>query len=190
MGSGKTSFARSLGELGAVVVDADGMGHQLLRNPGIKRAVVNAFGVDVLDHTGQINRKAVARIVFRDEKKLRLLNRLLHPAIIDGIRCKVAEWRSRRCAGLLVLDAPLLFEAGLEELCDEIVFVAAPREECARRLRRRRHWSGQEAARRKLFQHTASWKAAHSDIIIDNGGSERELIEKAKSFWRKRMCAG
>jgi len=189
VGSGKTTFARALARQGAVVADADETGHRLLRDPGVKHAVVKAFGVDILDDSGQIDRKTVAGIVFHDADKLDTLDRLLHPTMFARIRRTAEQWRRRRSGGMLVIDAALLFEAGLDDICDEVVFVETAPQMCAERLERARGWSERETARRQRFQRSPSWKTTRSDTVIDNTGSERELIEKAKRFWRERICS-
>ena len=171
--------------MGAEVANADEMVHRLLREPAVKQAVVNAFGVDVLGMTGQVERTAVADIAFGDERKLRQLNRLLHPAVREAVCCKARVPSD----AVLVIDAPLLFEGGLADLCDRIVFVDAPAQVCRRRLRRTRGWDPGEADRRQRFQRDAQWKMARSDSVIDNTGSERDLIEKARRFWRDATCA-
>jgi dephospho-CoA kinase len=180
VGSGKTTFARALGRKGAQVMHADEMAHALLRQPDTKRAVVAAFGVEVLGETGQVDRAAVAEVVFGDGSKLRTLNRLIHP----GVREAVLREAERQDPRPLVIDAPLLFEGGLAGLCDRIVFVDAPARTCARRLAETRNWSQQEVDRRQQFQRSDRWKMNHSDTVVRNTGSEGELIDEARRFWR------
>ncbi len=172
--SGKSTVAAFFRNRGARVIDADAIGHRVIDRPGLRARLVRAWGAGIL-RGARVDRGRLARAAFRSRADALRLNRLVHPAILREIRRRIA--RSR---GWVVLDAPLLFEAGADRLCDRVVFVDAPR-----RLRHARAESGGrrmrpgEAARRERFQRSAAYKRRRADYVIDNTGPKSRTREQA-----------
>ena len=121
IGCGKSTVAGWLGELGAVVVDADAVGRAVTDEPGIAQAIVDRFGTAVRAD-GAIDRAALGRIVFRDATALADLEAIVHPAVRPAILEQVAQ-AERTGASAVVIEAIKLVEGGLAELCDEVWLV-------------------------------------------------------------------
>jgi dephospho-CoA kinase len=176
VGSGKSTVAALFRNWGARVLDADAIGHRVIERPDVKARLVRAWGPGIL-RGGRVDRARLAREAFRSRDSVRLLNRLVHPAILREIRRRIA--RSRRW---VVLDAALLFEAGADRLCDRVVFVEAPR-----RVRRRRAaargMGPEESARRERFQRPAAYKKRRADDVIDNAGSKSRTEKQAREIY-------
>jgi dephospho-CoA kinase len=185
--SGKSFVAAELKRLGAGVLDADRAGHEVLAQEDVKEAIRRRWGAKVFDASGQVNRPALARIVFAPPpdgpRELTHLEQLTHPRIATLLR---QQMRQSTDAGgrAAVLDAPVLFEAGWHTLCDVIVFVEAPREARLTRAKTR-GWSEEEFARREMAQKLLSWKRSRADAVIDNGGSTERTAAQVEQLWRR-----
>jgi dephospho-CoA kinase len=125
IGSGKSTVARVLAELGCVVCDSDALGRAALRDPVIRQELVRWWGDDIVDARGEIDRGAVAAIVFRDPAERRRLEGLTHPWIEARRREQFAG--APDSATAFVIDAPLLYEVGLDAECDAVIFVETER---------------------------------------------------------------
>jgi len=182
MGSGKSSIAGIFKRMGAVIIDADATAHQVLQWPDIKARIVEVFGQEVLSG-GEISRRALGEKVFDDEALVHKLNSIVHPAVIDESK-KIIE-ASRRDSGCraVVLDAPLLLEAGLEGLCDCLVFVDAGEAVRAERLAAARGWDAKETSRREKFQDSLISKRIRADYTVDNNGSLDEAARQVAAVW-------
>lgn len=178
--SGKSTVAEMLGSLGAKVIDADEMAHELLEKPGIKEKVLERWGKGLLGREGRIDRGKLASIVFSDGKALKELTNLLHPPILESIRSEA----NRKGPKPLVLDAALLLETGLDEVCDLLIFVEAGPEVKEERARLK-GWSSGEVQRREGFQAPASQKKKRAHFVIDNNSSKEETFRQLKDFWQK-----
>ena len=126
--SGKSTVSRMLRQKGAHIIDADEIAKEIVK-PG-KPAwedIVRYFGKEILDESGNIRRKKLAKIVFSDEKKLNLLNRITHPRIVEEIKRELEACR-RRNEKIVIIDAALLLEIGHDVLVDEVWVVAGGEE--------------------------------------------------------------
>lgn len=192
IGTGKTTVARILKELGLTVISADEIGHQLLE-PGteVYEQVKKFFGPEVLDEAGRIDRQTLGRLVFRDPEKRRRLNDLMHPAIIARIKAEVE--RLKQAGKDVVVEAPLLFEAGLAAKAatgfDEIWVVAASPAVQLARVQARNGLGADEARRRIDAQMPLEEKIARAEVTVYNDGSETELKEKVKALFTARKRA-
>ncbi|HHW11797.1 MAG TPA: dephospho-CoA kinase [Firmicutes bacterium] len=192
LGTGKTTVARILQELGLTVISADQIGHQLLE-PGtaVYERVKEFFGPEILDAAGQIDRRALGRIVFRDPEKRGRLNDLTHPAIIARIKAEVD--RLKQAGKDVVVEVPLLFEAGLAAKAeigfDEIWVVAASPAVQLARVQTRDGLGEEEARRRIGVQMPLEMKIARADVVVYNDGNETELKEKVKAIFAARKQA-
>lgn len=188
---GKTTVARMLEKLGAHVIDVDGIGHEMLKkgSPAYDD-LVEAFGRQVLDENGDISREKLGRLVFQNPQMRGRLNEIVHPHII-----RISLERARRFArenpcGIVVLDAPLLFEVGMEGEVDVTAVVAADeRKQMERQLERWRRM-GREADEREALariraQMPLERKVKMADFVIENDGSIEELREEVEKLWRK-----
>ena len=182
IGSGKTTVARLLAERGAVVVDADELARQALR-PGTRsfEQVWALFGDEVITSEGELDRAAIAAIVFADEKKRRALESITHPEVFR-LLAEAVEWH-RDSDNVVVFDAPLIIETGFHEACDVVVVVTASEATRIERLRRDRGMSQAEAAVRMASQVGAEAREAAADLVIDNEGDLPALERQIDELW-------
>lgn len=189
IGAGKSEVSRILAGHGAVIIDTALLGHEAYA-PGTVpwRAVVKAFGRDILLPDAQIDRKILGDIVFSDPEELDRLNAIMRPAIADMIRerLRAAERQGRRVA---VLDSATLIEAGWTELVDEVWLTTAPEEEIYRRLRVRSGLSVRHIAERIESQISDEVRRAHADVVIENNGSLTDLRVMVEERWAERIQA-
>lgn len=184
--SGKSLVAQQLQELGAVVLDGDQEGHEVLREPEVIEALRRHFGDTVLQVDGSIHRGAVAQKVFAQStegrRDLAFLEQLTHPRIGAHLSRRLDELRQQEVP-VVVLDAALMFKAGWDWLCDHILYVDAPREtRLARALSR--GWSEQNFADREASQTPLEIKRARATATIDNSGSPEQTRRQVEQFWQ------
>jgi dephospho-CoA kinase len=183
IGSGKSTLAALLAERGALVIDADRLGHEALM-PGEPawREVVDQFGDEVLAAGSMdIDRKVLGRIVFGDPNKLAALNAITHPVIMR----KIAETleASQRTDRIVILDAALIVELGLVDSLDAIVVVASDTDIRRARLMKDRGMSRDEIDERIRAQAKPEDLIAKADIVVTNDGSLEELTKEADRVW-------
>lgn len=183
--SGKSTVARMLGSLGASVIDADKICHQLINTEKIRDKICKKWGNQLQDKDGKINRRALGKIVFSDEEKLSELNKIIHPKVINIIRRQIADFTDKDKTNAIVLDAALLAEANLTILCDTIIFVDTKKHISMKRAQKSRKWPLHETTKREKFQHSMREKKAIADIIINNNLSKANTFNQVKDFWNK-----
>ena len=179
-GTGKSTVARMFAAKGARVLDADKLAHQALalKSPSGRR-VVRLFGRGIVVG-GRISRRQLARIIFRDAKKRRALERIIHPVVIRQIRRRLRSDRSR----LVVVEVPLLIEAGMQRGMDYTVVVTASKKTQKSRLKARGVSPG-EIKRRVQSQMPLSKKKKYADFIINNNSSHRKTRMQVNKIIRK-----
>jgi dephospho-CoA kinase len=184
--SGKSLVAKQLQELGAWVLDADRAGHEVLEEPEVRQALRGRWGEEVFHSWGEVDRAAIARIVFgpppRGPRELSFLEQLTHPRIGARLRRQADDAR-RQGATAVVLDAALMLEAGWDDQCDTILFVAAPRSVRLQRARQR-GWSEEQFAAREAAQKSLEDKRQRADQTIDNSGTAEQTAEQVCRIWQ------
>jgi dephospho-CoA kinase len=182
--SGKSLVARQMVELGAGWLDADRAGHEALEIPEIKQALRDRWGDDVIAVDGRVSRTAVGQHVFGPGATAdrRFLEQLTHPRIGELLGRQAAALEEEG-KSVLVLDAPLLMEAGWDEFCDKTVFVDTPHEVRLQRARGR-GWSDAEFSAREAAQESLDVKRKRADVVLDNSGSPEFTREQVERFWR------
>ncbi len=169
--TGKSTVAQMLEDLGATVIDADALVHDLQRQgTPVYRDIVAAFGPGILDRSGEIDRKALGAIVFADPVQLRTLESIVHPAVLIESLHRIAEAPTP----VVVYEAIKLIEAGRTEMCDALWVVTARAEVQLRRLMRDRHMSEADARQRIEAQPPQSEKIKQATVVIDNSRSLEE----------------
>lgn len=182
---GKTAVAAGLARRGAVVFNADELGHHVIQESEVRDALVGRWGGGVLDADGHVLRPAVAKIVFAETStaaaERQFLEQLVHPGIRRRIEAGIRQLPDAAIPAV-VIDAALLLEAGWSEVCTQIVFVDCPRQE---RLRRAlsRGWSAEEFARREAAQAPIEEKRRAASYVIDNSGTLDDLEDQVDRFW-------
>ena len=179
--SGKSTVSAMLAELGAEVIDADHIARQVVM-PGTPAwcKLRDHFGPGVLHPDGQLDRQALADIVFADQSKLALLNEITHPAIFARIADLLEAHHGQDV--VVVLDAALLIEAGLADGVDVVIVVHSPREIQVDRLAAKGVGS-QDARNRIASQLEPEKRLARADIVIDNSGSLEDLGRQVDKLW-------
>jgi len=178
IGSGKSTVADELERLGCVVSRSDELGRAALRDPEIRGRLVHWWGKDILDESGEVDRGKVAAIVFDDQRERERLEALVHPWI--EARRQACFERAPADAAALVIDAPLLFEAGLDRVCDVVLFVDAERSVRLRRVAESRGWGEAELTRREESQMPLDAKRSRADYVVQNDGAREELVERVR----------
>ena len=174
-GAGKSAVARRLEAVGWTVVDADVLARRVVE-PGeaALAALVERFSEAILSPDGALDRAALARIAFASADATAALNAIVHPAVIARMKDELEAARARGVQAV-VLDVPLLFQAGLETLCDITVAVTAPEAVRLERICRRDALSEDAATARMNAQPPAEYYTSRADRVIDNGGDETVL---------------
>jgi dephospho-CoA kinase len=173
IGAGKSSVAKILAEFGCLVSDSDAGARASLRDPKIKQTIVQWWGDRVLDEHSDIHRPTIASIIFADPAERRRLESLTHPWIEAKRKQEFAAAPPGTPA--LVIDAPLLFEAGLDRACDAVIYVDADPEVRLARVRRNRGWSDAELSQREISQLPLDEKRSRADHVVTNNGDLGEL---------------
>lgn len=179
IGSGKSTVAEMMSRHGCLVIDSDQRAKAALDRPDVRSALVEWWGDTILGEDGRIDRKKVAAIIFAQPAERERLEALVHPIVRQDRAAMVAEARRGGTAGTrfnaVVIDAPLLFEAGLDAECDAVVFVDAPRQERVDRVMRNRGWTAEELERRESAQWPLERKRAASRFVVANTGRVDEM---------------
>ncbi|HUY36693.1 MAG TPA: dephospho-CoA kinase [Pirellulales bacterium] len=184
--SGKSLVARQLCDLGAGLLDGDRAGHEALRLPEVQRLVKERWGEAVFAADGQVDRRALARIVFAPPPggpcELEHLERITHPRITQSLRDQIAALAAEGRPAA-VLDAPVMLKAGWHEFCHFIVFVDVSKE--VRQVRsQQRGWSQEDFAAREAAQESLDVKRRLADTIVDNSGSPEATRAQVERLWR------
>lgn len=187
IGSGKSTFAALLAERGAIVIDADALGHQALA-PGRPtwHSVVDQFGDGILAAGSMdIDRKVLGRIVFADPAKRAALNAITHPFILRRIAESLEAFRNTD--EIVVLDAALIVELGLTGSLDAIVVVASDTEVRRSRLMKDRGMTSEAVTERMAAQAPTETLLATADIVVRNDGDLEHLKAEADRVWAELM---
>jgi dephospho-CoA kinase len=177
VGSGKSTVAEEFERLGGYRIDCDKLGHALLTDDDVKFEIRSVWGSAVFDETGEVSRQALGKIVFQDAEQLESLERILHPRIREGILRGVTAARKTNCP-VVVVDAAVLFEAGWDDLCTQIVFVDAPEDNRLHRVKTKRGWDAETLRRREARQIPLDKKAKRCHHSIRNHSSVSHLKEQ------------
>jgi dephospho-CoA kinase len=185
IGSGKSRVAEALARRGARVINADRIGHDALRDPEIRRQIVERWGGGLIDDSGEIVRPRLAQIVFADDAQRRALEAIVHPWIGQRLREVIAAAQAEPDSRFLVLDAAVMLEAGWNSACDKLVFVDTPRPLRLERAARQRRWTAAEVEARERAQLPLTAKAALADHVLDNSGTPDDLERQVDSLLDK-----
>ncbi|HCJ66077.1 MAG TPA: dephospho-CoA kinase, partial [Elusimicrobia bacterium] len=184
--SGKSIVINEFKKLGAKIIDADRIAHQLLKqDKKIKKEIISFFGEEVQKKNGEINRKKLGKIVFADTKKRKLLEKIVHPLIISEIKKKLNHLITKSRNHCIVIDAPLLFEAGITNLVDKIIVVFVPKKIQLKRLMKRNQINKKEAEQRISSQWDIRKKVKSADFVINNTNNLSSLRKQVEIIWNR-----
>lgn len=195
LATGKSTVAQMFTALGAHVLQADLVAHELM-SPGkpVYKEVVRRFGSDIVQQDGTIDRKKLAAIAFGQER-IQELNHIVHPAVIEAQEKWMADLLAKDAKAVAIVEAALIFEAGVHRRFDKLVVVTASSEQKQRRFAERVTGASAEAAklaeaqaeakRRIAAQIPDAEKIESADFVIDNSGPREKTEEQVRSVWRE-----
>jgi dephospho-CoA kinase len=196
IGTGKSTVAAFLAELGATIIDVDKLWHEgLAADARLRQEIVAAFGSGILTPGQEVDRPKLGAIVFVSPEALARLNNIMHPWVYRAVRIKLEDYR-RRGVKVVVLELPLLVEvplslkAGQPSLSDEVdeVWVTiAPEPVVLRRLKAKSGLSEAEARARIRSQLPSEERIKHADVVVDTDCSLDELGTKVRELWQKAL---
>jgi dephospho-CoA kinase len=183
IGSGKSLVARLLAERGGFIIDADPIAHAALRDPAIRERVVARFGREVLGNDGEIERKKLAVPVFADENARRELESWVFPWVGKRAEELIRRANMDPAVKFIVVDAPVMLEAGWNRVADRIIYVDTPREVRLTRLAQR-GWTPEQISARERAQLSLTEKARRADAAVDNAGSSEATARQLDRILR------
>ena len=184
-GSGKSVVSRELKEVGAVIVDADQIAHDIiLKGEPAYMEIIEYYGTGILDEAGNIIRKKLGEIVFNDKEKLAFLNQCTHKYIVAETKRQIAEAKEQGTATAIIVDAPLLLEAKLETVCDLVWVVYTDPEVRAQRVMARDGITYELAKARIANQKSWEEYKAAATAVIDNSKDIAHLQAQLKDLFK------
>lgn len=184
IGTGKSTVAGFLAELGAFVMELDKTGHEVLKREDVREQLVGEFGEEILGADGEIDRAGLGKIVFNDSDALARLNGITHPVIDFIIEARVEKCRSEG-VGVVVLEAAALLDAGRGGQADEIWVTTAPEDVVLKRLADRTGYSEEETRARIRSQVSNEERIRQADVVIGTNCTLDELRDRVEEEWRK-----
>ena len=183
-GSGKTTFADALRARGARIIEADRIGHRVTdTDPDVRAALEDEYGPGVYRPDGTLDRGRVAESVFEDREARRRLDALVHPRLVADLRRAIAEALADPAVPLVLVDAALMLEWGLDRECDLVVAVVAPEADQIARLVAARGWSPAHARRRLEVQRSNEQFAQQADVVVSNDAGIDALLARADALF-------
>ena len=176
-GAGKSTVRGVFEQNGFAVIDCDEAARKIASKSAFLNEVSERFGKDILNADGTLDRVKTASIIYNDKEKYAEYCGIIFPYITYDIMRQI-----ERSDKDVLLDAPTLFEAGIDGLCTEIISVTADIGLCAERISKRDKITLEKAKERLSSQHGADFFREHSDFVIENNGSQKELYDKAQAI--------
>lgn len=185
IGSGKSTVSQLLSELGAFVIDADKVGHEIYL-PGKEawKQVTAAFGQDILAPDQTIDRKKLGAIVFSGEEHRKKLNSIVHPLMFKDIDRRIKEQRAAGFTQPIVVEAAILIEANWLPLADEVWLVVTNKNAVIDRVASQRGMSAKDTEARIASQLSDAERRRYATLVIENGGSLEDLRQKVQTAWK------
>ena len=178
-GAGKSTLCQYLQQKGCAVIDADQVARNVVEKGSACIAdIVLEFGVEYLTVDGNLNRRKLGESVFTDKAKLKKLNDIMFPYIINNIKDKIAEAKEA-ADGIILLDAPTLFESGCDKFCDKVISVIASQDVRCHRIIERDGLSEEEAMHRITAQHSDAFYTERSWMVLQNNSDVEDLKQQA-----------
>lgn len=184
IGSGKSTVAQFLAELGAIVIDLDKVGHEVLQQEEVRGQLVSKFGKGILNVSGEVDRARLGKLVFNNREALARLNRIVHPVIDDIVNTRIEKCH-REGVRVVVLEAAAMLEAGRAAQVDELWVTVAPAKVVLQRLNERNGYSGEETRARIDSQMSSEERIRQADVVIDTDCTLDELKARVLAEWQK-----
>lgn len=181
-GTGKTKAGQIFKSLGACVIDADKISRNCLKpRTKIHEKIIKIFGKKILNRDKSINRKKLADIVFNNQKLLKQLNKLVHPQVVRLMKKAIQACKKN----IIILDAPLLVEAGLVNMVDKLIVVKSSRKNQIERIQKKLGLKKSDILKRIKSQILLSDKIRLADFVIDNTGQVCATKKQIREIWRR-----
>lgn len=180
--SGKSTVSKMFKELGAEIIDADIEAKEISQREDVVSEMKNIFGNKILNENGKIDRNKIKEIVFSDKEKLKMLNNLIHPKVMEEFK-KIKENADKN--DIIIFDIPLLFETGMDKMCDKIMLVFVDINTQIKRMIERDNITEELAVKIINSQMSLDEKLKKSEIHIENNGTLENLREKAENIYRE-----
>jgi len=194
--SGKSFVADCFRELGAATLDGDRIGHEVLRTAEVEQAARDRWGDAIFDDEGHIDRRELAKAVFKDgangqdaSEELAFLESLTHERIGQRLAAEAEQLRQASGHPAAIIDAAVLLKAGWDHLCDSIIFVEVP-EDIRKQRAVDRGWAPSELARREQSQLPLEAKRQRADTIIDNSQDRETTRRQVRQYWASMVESG
>jgi dephospho-CoA kinase len=186
IGAGKSTVSQILANLGAFVIDADKVGHEIYL-PGKEawQQLVAAFGHDVLAPDQTIDRKKLGAIVFASDEARKKLNSIVHPLMFHDIRRRVTEKRAEGFTQPIVVEAAILIEANWLPLVDEVWVVVTGKSAVIERVAAQRGLSARDTETRIASQLSDTERLKYAHVVIRNDGSVEDLTQQIRTAWER-----
>ena len=186
IGTGKSTASNFFKEIGAFVFDADNEAKNLLSsNDVVQHELISEFGTDIINPSGEIDKKKLARVAFQDVDHQRRLNSVVHPYIYDLIDNSYDKVLSDGKHNVFIIDAAMIYESGYDIHLDYVIVITAQLKNRMERTLARNTLTREEILKRMEFQWTEEEKVNMADFVIHNDGTEKELNNNIKSLMKK-----
>ncbi|WP_339010943.1 dephospho-CoA kinase [Fusobacterium animalis] len=176
--SGKSTVSKYLAEKGFKVYDADKIAKNISEEKYVQEEIIATFGDKILDKNGNVDRKKLKEIVFENKDKLEKLNGIIHPKVIDFYK----KLKEKNTDEMIIFDVPLLFESGLDKLCDKILVVISDYEVQLDRIVERDKIDRELASKIVKAQLSNEERIKKADVVIENNSNLEDLFEKVERF--------
>lgn len=180
--SGKSTVSKIFRELGAEIVDADIKAKEISEREDVIKEIGNIFGKEVINSEGKIDRLKIKEIVFNNKEKLKKLNDLIHPKVMEEFK-KIKENTGKN--DIIIFDVPLLFESGMDKMCDKIILVFTDKKIQIKRMLERDGITEELAEKIINSQMSLEEKLNKSQIHLENNGTIEDLREKSETIYRE-----
>jgi dephospho-CoA kinase len=183
---GKTEVCKAFQKKGAIILSGDEIGKEVVeKNRKVLKELIKTFGKEIVNRNQSLNRRKLGEIAFASKKSKDLLNRMIHPYLLRELRKKINHLRRKRDKDVVVIDAALIVEWGLQKELDYLIFVESKREDKIKRLQKQKSYSRKEAIDRIKSQLPEITKKRLADFVIKNDKGLKELKKKAENIWEK-----
>lgn len=185
---GKTEVSKVFQRKGAIILSGDQIGKEMVqKNNKILKELVQTFGKEILNKNKSLNRRKLGEIAFASKESKGKLNRIVHPYLLKELRRRIENLRRKGDKDVVVVDAALIVEWGLQKELDYLIFVQSKREDKVRRLQKQKGYSRKEALDRIKSQLPEITKKRWADFVIINEGGLSEIEKKAEKIWKQLM---
>lgn len=188
IGTGKSTVTQTLAELGAVVINADLIGHEAyLPHQNVWQEVLDAFGAEILGPNDEVDRRKLGPIVFGSPEALQKLNGIVHPWMKRRMEQMIADERARG-TGVVVVEAAILIEANWTSIADQVWVLTASEENVIKRIIGRNNFTEEQIRARIASQTSDAVRIAAADVVIDTNGTIDEVRAKVRELWDQQVA--